>query len=117
MQQRGLQWGLPNTMDLEWSEEGKISSEQKLVGGTLSGDIEAAIARHTFEGILETLSRKNESIGRASRHAIDYAKYSLASEVSLISVIFPYGKQAGHFIFAYCGFLTFRKLIMKIVKD
>lgn len=75
------QWGLPNTMDLESSEEGKISSERKSVGGTLSGDTEAAIARDTFEGMLETLSRTKESIGRASRHAIDCAKYSLAGEV------------------------------------
>jgi len=75
------QWGLSNTMDLESSEEGKISSEQKSVGGTLSGDTEAAIARDTFEGMLETLSRTKESIGRASRHAIDCAKYGIAGEV------------------------------------
>ena len=78
-------------MDLESSEEGKISSERKSVGGTLSGDTEATISRDTFEGMLETLSRTKESIGRASRHAIDCAKYSLAGEVSLISVIFQYG--------------------------
>ena len=106
------QWGLPNSMDLESSEEGR-----KSVGETLSGDTEAAIARDTFEGILETLSRMKESIGRASHHAIDCAKYSLAGEVSLISVIFQYGKQVAHFIFAYCGFFTFVKLMMKIVKD
>ena len=100
-------------MDLESSEEGKISSEGKLVGGTLSGDTEAAISRDTFEGMLETLSRKKKSIGRASCHAIDCAKYSLFVEVSLISIIFQYGKHATHFIFAYCGFYTFRKLMMK----
>ena len=55
-----------------------------------------------------------ESIGRASLHAIDCAKYSPVGEVSLISVIFQYGKQAAHFIFAYCGFFTFGKLMMKI---
>ena len=56
---------------------------------TLSGgDTEAVIGRDIFEGILEMLSRMKESIGRASRHAIDCAKYSLAVEVSLISVIF-----------------------------
>ena len=104
-------------MDLESSEEGKISSEQKSVGGTLSGDIEATIARDTFEGMLEMLSRMKESIGRASCHAINCAKYSLVDDVSLIYVIFQYGKQAYHFIFSYCGFLTFRKLMMKIVKD
>ena len=50
-------------------------------------------------------SRTKENIGRASHHAIDCAKYSFAGEVSLISVIFQYGKQAAHFIFSYCGFL------------
>ena len=58
-----------------------------------------------------------ESIGRASRHGIDCAKYSLAGEVSLIYVIFHYGKQAAHFIFACCGFFTFGKLLMKTIKD
>ena len=80
---------------------------------TFSGDTEPAISRDTFEGILETLSRTEESIGRALRHAIDCAKYSLVVEVSLISIIFQYGKQVAHFIFAYCGFYTFRKLMMK----
>ena len=42
------QWGLSNTMDLESSEEGKISSERKSIGGTLSGDTEATIARDTL---------------------------------------------------------------------
>ena len=63
------------------------------------------------------LSRTKESIGKALRHAIDCAKYSLAGEVSLISVIFQYGKQAAHFIFAYCGFFSFGKLLMKFEKD
>ena len=58
-----------------------------------------------------------ESIGKASPNAIDYSKYSLAGEVSLISVIFQYGKQEAHFIFAYCGFFTFGKLMMNIFKD
>ena len=39
------QWGFPNTMDLESSEEGKIRSERKSVGGTLSGDTEVVITR------------------------------------------------------------------------
>ena len=63
------------------------------------------------------MSRMKESIGIASRHALDCEKYSLAGEVSLILVIFQYGKQAAHFIFTYCGFFTFGKLMMKIVKD
>ena len=99
-------------MDLESSEEGR-----KSVGETLSGDTEAAIARDTFEGMLEMLSRMKESIDRASFHAIYCAKYSLVGEVILIFVIFHYGKQAAHFIFACCGFFTFGKLMMKIIKD
>ena len=83
---------------------------------TLSGDTKATISTDTFEGMLETLSRKEESIGSASRHAVDCAKYSLDGEVSLICVIFQYSKQATHFIFSYCGFFTFRKLTMKFVK-
>ena len=67
--------------------------------------------------MLETLSRTKESIGKALRHAIECEKNSLAGEVSLISIIFQYGKQATHFIFDYCGFFTFGKLMMKIFKD
>ena len=104
-------------MDLESSEEGKISSARKSIRGTLGGDTKATISRDTFEGMLETLSRMKESIGRALYHAIYCAKYSLAIEVSLISVIFHYGKHAAHFIFTYCGFFTFGKLMMKIFKE
>ena len=67
-------WGFPNTMDLESSEEGKIRSQRKSVGGTLSGDTEVAIVGNTFEGMLEMLSRTKKSIGRALCHAIDCAK-------------------------------------------
>ena len=76
-----------------------------MIGGTLSGDTKATLAKDTFERMLETFSRKKESIGRALRHSIGCAKYSLVGEVSLIYVIFQYGKQETHFIFAYCGFL------------
>ena len=72
---------------------------------TLSGDTKASISKDTFEGMLETLSRTEESIGNTLRHVIDCEKYSLVGEVSLISTIFKYGKQAAHFIFSYCGFL------------
>ena len=99
-------------MDLESSEKGR-----KSVGETLSGDTEAAISRDTCERMLETLSRMKEINGRVLRHAVDCAKYSLAGEVRLISVIFQYGKQTSQFSFAYCGFFTFGKLMMIIVKD
>ncbi|KAH9323709.1 hypothetical protein KI387_018348 [Taxus chinensis] len=77
----GQQWVTTDAMDLGLSEERKNSSERKSIGGILSGDTEAAVARDTFEGMLETLSRTKESIGRASRHAIDCAKYRIASEI------------------------------------
>ena len=60
------------------------------------------------------LSRMKESIGRASHHAINCAKYILAKDVILIYVIFQYGKQASHFIFSYYGFFTFEKLMVKL---
>ena len=92
-------------MDPESSEEGKISSEWKSVWGTLSEDTEATIANDTFEGMLETLSRMKESIGRASHHAIDCEKYSLVGELSLIFVIFQYDKQAAHLFLLSMVFL------------
>ncbi|XP_068639685.1 ENHANCER OF AG-4 protein 2 [Aristolochia californica] len=50
-------------------------------GGSLSGGTEAAVARDAFEGMIETLSRTKDSIGRATRLAIDCAKYGIAGEV------------------------------------
>ncbi|XP_076891028.1 ENHANCER OF AG-4 protein 2-like [Bidens hawaiensis] len=61
--------------------ERRVSSGQRLAGGSLSGGTEAAVARDAFEGMIETLSRTKESIGRATRHAIDCAKHGIASEV------------------------------------
>ena len=49
-------------------------------------------------------------------YALTSEKYSLASELSLISVIFQYGKEAAQFIFSYCDIFTFGKLMMKIFK-
>jgi hypothetical protein len=43
------------------------------------------VARDAFEGMIETLSRTKESIGRATRLAIDCAKYGIANEVGLLS--------------------------------
>ncbi|XP_010491446.1 PREDICTED: protein HUA2-LIKE 1-like [Camelina sativa] len=65
----------------EEKEERRFSSGHRSVEGSLSGDTEAAISRDTFEGMLETLSRTKESIGRATRMAINCAKYGIASEV------------------------------------
>ncbi|MCL7032654.1 hypothetical protein MKW94_010347 [Papaver nudicaule] len=62
-------------------EEGGVSSGNRAPVDSLSGCTEAAVARDAFEGMIETLSRTKESIGRATRHAIDCAKYGIASEV------------------------------------
>ncbi|KAJ6837163.1 ENHANCER OF AG-4 protein 2-like isoform X1 [Iris pallida] len=59
----------------------KASPACRQFGGSLSGGTEAAIARDALEGMLETLSRTKESIGRATRLAINCAKYGIASEV------------------------------------
>ncbi|CAN8264919.1 unnamed protein product [Cochlearia groenlandica] len=62
-------------------EDRRHSSRNKSVGGSLSGGTEAAVSRDAFEGMIETLSRTKESIGRATRLAIDCAKYGIATEV------------------------------------
>ena len=42
---------------------------------------EALVARDTFEGMLETLSRAKDSIARATRHALDCAKFGITEQV------------------------------------
>lgn len=69
--------------DQEEYVEARVSSGHRAPGGSLSGGTEAAVARDAFEGMIETLSRTKESIGRATRLAIDCAKYGIASEVRL----------------------------------
>ena len=44
-------------------------------------DTEALVARDTFEGMLETLSRAKDSIARATRHALDCAKFGITDQV------------------------------------
>ncbi|XP_021910636.1 ENHANCER OF AG-4 protein 2 [Carica papaya] len=70
-----------NQADAEEIEERRVSSGHRTLGGSLSGGTEAAVARDAFEGMIETLSRTKESIGRATRLAIDCAKYGIANEV------------------------------------
>ncbi|KAE8732014.1 Tudor/PWWP/MBT domain-containing protein, putative isoform 2 [Hibiscus syriacus] len=67
--------------DAEETEERRASSGHIAIGNSLSGGTEAAVARDAFEGMIETLSRTKESIGRATRLAIDCAKYGIANEV------------------------------------
>lgn len=73
--------------------ERRVSSGHRPSGGSLSGGTEAAVARDAFEGMIETLSRTKESIGRATRLAIDCAKYGIANEVRTYSTFsFPPNK-------------------------
>ncbi|KAG0604909.1 hypothetical protein M758_9G018500 [Ceratodon purpureus] len=44
-------------------------------------DTEATIARDTFVGMLETVSRTKESIGRTTRQAMDCAKHGIAEQI------------------------------------
>ncbi|XP_058097896.1 ENHANCER OF AG-4 protein 2-like [Magnolia sinica] len=69
-----------NQIDAE-EYEGRISPGFQTHGDSSSGGTEAAVARDAFEGMIETLSRTKESIGRATRLAIDCAKYGITSEV------------------------------------
>ncbi|CAN4123790.1 unnamed protein product [Withania somnifera] len=75
------QFSLTNPPEPEENEEKRVSSGLGAAGGSLSGGTEAAVARDSFEGMIETLSRTKESIGRATRLAIDCAKYGIANEV------------------------------------
>ena len=74
-------------LEAEENEERRVGSVQRVVGGSLSGGTEAAVARDAFEGMIETLSRTKESIGRATRLAIDCAKYGIANEVCFIILL------------------------------
>ncbi|TKW08018.1 hypothetical protein SEVIR_6G001100v4 [Setaria viridis] len=61
-------------------EHGK-SPKSRQVSGSPSIGTDAAIARDALEGMIETLSRTKESIGRATRHAIECSKYGIAGEI------------------------------------
>ncbi|XP_058765098.1 ENHANCER OF AG-4 protein 2-like isoform X1 [Vicia villosa] len=70
-----------NQLDADDIDDRRVGSVQRGPEGSLSGGTEAAVARDAFEGMIETLSRTKESIGRATRLAIDCAKYGIANEV------------------------------------
>ncbi|KAK4423252.1 ENHANCER OF AG-4 protein 2 [Sesamum alatum] len=75
------QFSSMNEHENEELEERRVSSGHQATGSSLSGGTEAAVARDAFQGMIETLSRTKESIGRATRLAIDCAKYGIANEV------------------------------------
>ncbi|XP_051145680.1 ENHANCER OF AG-4 protein 2-like isoform X2 [Andrographis paniculata] len=68
-------------------EERRLSSSHHASGSSLSGSTDAVVARDAFEGMIETLSRTKESIGRATRLAIDCAKYGIANEIVELLVL------------------------------
>ncbi|KAL8120510.1 hypothetical protein AgCh_017623 [Apium graveolens] len=70
-----------NHPEIDKFDDKKLGSGHRDADDPLSGGTEAAVARDAFEGMIETLSRTKESIGRATRLAIDCAKYGIASEV------------------------------------
>ncbi|KAL9274069.1 HUA2-LIKE 1-like protein [Drosera capensis] len=69
-----------NQLD-DGAHKDRVGSGHEAGGVSLSGGTDAAIIRDAFEGMLETLSRTKESIGRATRLAINCAKSGIASEV------------------------------------
>ncbi|KAJ7942681.1 ENHANCER OF AG-4 protein 2-like [Quillaja saponaria] len=77
----GCQSATQNQPDLEEVEDRRTGSVHWTAGDSLSGGTEAAVARDAFEGMIETLSRTKESIGRATRLAINCAEYGIANEV------------------------------------
>ncbi|GAB2275282.1 ENHANCER OF AG-4 protein [Dionaea muscipula] len=72
-----------NQLDSGDHEDSRVGSAREAGGGSLSGGrgTDAAVNRDAFEGMIETLSRTKESIGRATRLAIDCAKHGIANEV------------------------------------
>ncbi|GER56125.1 Tudor/PWWP/MBT domain-containing protein [Striga asiatica] len=89
-------------------QERRVSSGRQATGSSLSGDTEAAVARDAFEGMIETLSRTKESIGRATRLAIDCAKYGIANEVVLESVNCDFEYYSHHDAWSRC--LSIRRM-------
>ncbi|KAK4757971.1 hypothetical protein SAY87_019272 [Trapa incisa] len=73
--------GSQNEHNAEDLTDRRISPGSRHAGEMLPGGTDAAVARDAFEGMIETLSRTKDSIGRATRHAIDCAKLGIAKEV------------------------------------
>jgi hypothetical protein len=75
---------LKDPMELD-HEQGK-SPKPRQTSGSPTGSTDAAIARDALVGMIETLSRTKDSIGRATRHAIECSKYGIAGEVLYFSL-------------------------------
>ncbi|KAF8712557.1 hypothetical protein HU200_028309 [Digitaria exilis] len=72
---------LKSPMELEHEHDRGKSPKSRQASGSPSGGTDAAIARDALEGMIETLSRTKDSIGRATRHAIECSKYGIAGEI------------------------------------
>jgi len=70
---------LKSPMELD-NGHGK-SPKSRQASGSPGGGTDAAIARDALEGMIETLSRTKDSIGRATRLAIECSKYGIAGEI------------------------------------
>ncbi|BAF22667.1 ENHANCER OF AG-4 protein 2 [Oryza sativa Japonica Group] len=81
----GQQVAMKNLLEIE-HEHGK-SPKTRQSSDSLSGGTDAAIARDALEGMIETLSRTKDSIGRATRHAIECSKYGIAAEIVELLVL------------------------------
>ncbi|CAH8281761.1 unnamed protein product [Eruca vesicaria subsp. sativa] len=88
----GNQSASSNQAEIEENEERRVTSGHMSVGDAVT---EAAISRDAFEGMIETLSRTKESIGRATRQAIQCAKHGIASEV--VELLIRKLESAPHF--------------------
>lgn len=75
---------LKSPMELD-NGHGK-SPKSRQASGSPGGGTDAAIARDALEGMIETLSRTKDSIGRATRLAIECSKYGIAGEVLSLSL-------------------------------
>lgn len=64
------------------------SSSQRQKSSGKWANIEANSVRKSFECMLGTLSRAKESIGRATRLAIDCAKHGIAAEVGMLIFLY-----------------------------
>ncbi|KAF0899537.1 hypothetical protein E2562_020744 [Oryza meyeriana var. granulata] len=81
----GQQVAMKNLLEIEHEHEKSPKTRQS--SDSLSGGTDAAIARDALEGMIETLSRTKDSIGRATRHAIECSKYGIAAEIVELLVL------------------------------
>uniref|UniRef100_J3MPH9 PWWP domain-containing protein n=1 Tax=Oryza brachyantha TaxID=4533 RepID=J3MPH9_ORYBR len=79
MTEPGQQVGMKSLLEIG-HEHGK-SPKPRQLNDSLSVGTDAVIARDALEGMIETLSRTKDSIGRATRHAIECSKYGIAAEI------------------------------------